>query len=437
MDDSREQGSGVGDDAADIVARYRRRLLGLVRDRLSPVLERRFDEEDVVQSTFRSFFVRTGDGRLECDPTGDLWQLLAAIAMNKLRRSVATHLAEKRSVRGTGSLDDVSGFAPVAREPSPSTFAALADELDALATDDDERRVLDARLAGATTAEIAADLGCTERTVRRIVERIRRRAERRDASRDSTQRATAPRGPTIEETDLVLHEMIGAGGVGKVYRATRRSTGETVAAKFLRRRIAGSPFILERFDEEARVLAELRHPGIVRIHGTGRSRGGQPFLVTDWHAGGDLDAHLGRCTPEQAVTWTLAIADAIGAAHTHGIVHCDLKPANVLLGENGPVVVDFGHAVRPAVAPRSLGGTLAYLAPELRDDPSAPVDVRCDVYGLGAILFALLTDRPPGSGDVEFPDLPTSVATVLARSLAPRPDDRFVNVRQMIDALVG
>lgn len=422
--------------AAEIVARYGRRLLALVRERLSPALDRRFDEEDVVQSTFRSFFVRARDGRFACDELGDLWRLLAAIAVNKLRRSVATHVAEKRSVRGTRSLADVSGFGPVGREPSVSTLAVLADELNALAVDDDERRVLEARMSGATNAEIAAELGCAERTVRRIVERIRDRATSRIAVAEGVERADGSESgatSSIDERDLVLHEMIGAGGVGKVYRATRWSTGETVAVKFLRKRVADSPFVLERFREEARVLGELRHPGIVRILGTGRSRGALPFLVTEWHAGGDLESRLGRCTVGEAIGWTRAIAEAVGVAHSHGIVHCDLKPANVLMGERGPVVVDFGHAIRPATNARSVGGTRAYLAPELRDDPNTPVDTRCDVYGVGAILHALVSGSPPTVVDLD--PMFTSITGVLDRSLAHRPADRFGAMADLVAAL--
>src|SRR5262249_43520601 len=155
----------------------------------------------------------------------------------------------------------------------------------------------------------------------------------------------------------------------------------------------------ERFLEEAAILGRLRHPGIVAVRGLGRLPDGGHFLVMGLVEGGDLARRLaaGPIDVADAIRWTAEAADAIEHAHQQGVIHCDLKPSNLLLGNDGRVrVTDFGLA-RTLTASRHAGGTPGFMAPEQRD-AGGEVSVRADVYGLGAVLFALLTGRAPDTG---------------------------------------
>jgi RNA polymerase sigma-70 factor (ECF subfamily) len=180
----------AGDQAAAdaLFTRYAERLLGLVRQRLSAKLARRIDPEDVLQSAYRSFFVGAREGRFALRRGGDLWRLLAAITLHKLRRQVECHTAAKRALEREGS--DKEGAAGLkldpqwlTEEPSAETAAALADEVEHLMRHlvPLERRMLELRLQGWTFKEIAAETRRSERTVRRFLERLREHLERLSA----------------------------------------------------------------------------------------------------------------------------------------------------------------------------------------------------------------------------------------------------------------
>jgi RNA polymerase sigma-70 factor, ECF subfamily len=166
--------------AGELFERYISRLIGLARSRLSPKLARRIDPEDVVQSAYRSFFSRAKDGHVELKESGDLWRLLAAITINKLRHQVDRHTAGKRAVEGEDSICvGQSGMrvAPesLAREPSPEEVASFSEELASLMSglDEVQGQMLELRLEGHTFEEIAEQTKRSERTVRRLFDRLR------------------------------------------------------------------------------------------------------------------------------------------------------------------------------------------------------------------------------------------------------------------------
>lgn len=153
--------------------RYFSRLTVLARARLAPRVARRVDADDIVMSAYRSFFVRARDGKLSLQRSGDLWRLLAAITINKVRRQTAHHQAEKRSIRRE---EDVIGSAAAvfARHPSAEHAVAAAEELERImeALTPAKRRILELRLLDHSHAEIAAELGRSERTVRRMLDEL-------------------------------------------------------------------------------------------------------------------------------------------------------------------------------------------------------------------------------------------------------------------------
>jgi hypothetical protein len=205
------------------------------------------------------------------------------------------------------------------------------------------------------------------------------------------------------------------GGMGEVWRAVDRETRATVALKVM---ACESEHQLERFAREARVLAELRHPAIVRYVAHGATPGGAPYLAMEWLEGEDLRSRLARraLTAAESVALVRRVAEAVGAAHARGIVHRDLKPSNLFFDGEDPSaikVLDFGvarlaDATRAMTASGMLVGTPGYMAPE-QVRGARDVDERADVFSLGCVLFHCLTGRPPFAGE----DLVSVLAKVL------------------------
>src|SRR5215813_1415225 len=202
---------------------------------------------------------------------------------------------------------------------------------------------------------------------------------------------------------FVLDEPIGSGGMGTVYRAHDPISGEAVAIKVISE---AHRHRTERFAREARVLAGLSHPGIVRYIAHGVTSAGELFLVMEWIDGEVLRARLARgpLSVGEAVTLATRVAEALGAAHVHGVVHRDLKPSNLFL-PGGCIaevkVLDFGIAHRRGrtqlTQTGTTIGTLGYMAPEQArrgGGSGGAIDARADVFALGCVLFQCLTGTP-------------------------------------------
>jgi WD40 repeat protein len=206
---------------------------------------------------------------------------------------------------------------------------------------------------------------------------------------------------------------LGRGGMGVVYRARQTALGRTVALKMILAGAHAGAEARRRFRAEAGVAAALQHPNIVQVHEVGEA-GGLPYFSLEFCPGGSLADRLRGepLPPEEAARLTETLARAVQAAHVAGIVHRDLKPANVLLaGDATPKISDFGLAKRLDGQPRqtasgALVGTPSYMAPEQAGGKTRAVGPAADVYALGAILYELLTGRPPFKA-------PTGVDTIL------------------------
>lgn len=210
------------------------------------------------------------------------------------------------------------------------------------------------------------------------------------------------KGDDVFADRFVVEQLAGTGGMGRVYRALDRVSGERVALKVML-----DPEGAERFAREARLLAELRHPGIVRYVAHGRTPQGETYIAMEWLEGETLSARLKRepLSAAEALGLVTAVAEALSMAHARGIVHRDIKPANLLLVDrrlDQPKLLDFGIAhlsQATAVVTRTgaVLGTLGYMAPEqARGDPNP--STRADVFSLGCILFHCLTGRPAFTG---------------------------------------
>jgi Protein kinase domain/Domain of unknown function (DUF4440) len=255
-----------------------------------------------------------------------------------------------------------------------------------------------------------------------------------------------------------IEAVAGRGGMGVVYRATELSLGRPVALKLLPPERARDQEFRERFQRESRMAASIDHPNVIPVYAAGEHEGSL-YLVMRYVAGTDLHALLrerGALEPERAAEVVAQVAAALDAAHAAGLVHRDVKPANVLLAGDHAYLSDFG-LTRLAGADTSLTesgrwiGTVEYSSPEqLRGERT---DARADVYSLGCVLFAALTGRPPfANGTVpatmlahlhDAPPRPSQLGAppeldrVMARALAKRPDDRYPSAGDLGRAALG
>lgn len=231
--------------------------------------------------------------------------------------------------------------------------------------------------------------------------------------------------------DYTLLEELGRGGMGIVYRAVQESLGRTVAVKMLLRRDLASPADLARFRSEAEAAARLDHPGIVSILEVGE-HDGLPFYSMRFIEGTTLARRLaeGSITVREGAILLAKVADAIQAAHGRGVLHRDLKPSNILIDAAGePHVSDFGLAKRleadqSVTHTGAILGTPCYMSPEQAAGSRGEIGPSSDVWSLGAILYQMLTGRPPFQASNP---MDTLLAVLESDPPVPRSIDRQVD----------
>ncbi len=269
--------------------------------------------------------------------------------------------------------------------------------------------------------------------------------------------APTPPRPTIPGHELM--EEIGRGAMGVVYKAWQTSLRRVVALKLLK--IAGKnrETLQARFRVEAESVARLQHPSIVQIFEVGHHEN-CAYIALELVDGGNLAQRI-KSAPfiaREAARWMQTLAQAVHYAHQHGVIHRDLKPANILLAKDGtPKITDFGLA-RQTASDRRLTefgdvlGTPCYMAPE-QAWGNRPVLAAADIYALGAILYELLTGRPPFQGETaygvlmqvatETPQAPVDVRpgvnldlnAICLKCLAKEPADRYATAASLADDL--
>jgi eukaryotic-like serine/threonine-protein kinase len=238
---------------------------------------------------------------------------------------------------------------------------------------------------------------------------------------------------------------LGAGGMGEVYRAKDTRLGRTVAVKVLRPHLLDRADAHQRFDREARAISSLNHPHVCALHDVGH-HDGVDFLVMEYVEGETLAQrlHRGAIPAAQAIRFASQISDALDRAHRLGIVHSDLKPANIMITRTGVKVLDFGLARLESSAASETGvvaGTPEYMSPEqLR---GAATDSRSDIFACGALLYEMVTGRRAFGGPSQtaviaailehqpppvepgIPGVPAALDSTIARCLAKDPEERW------------
>jgi serine/threonine-protein kinase len=261
-----------------------------------------------------------------------------------------------------------------------------------------------------------------------------------------------------------IEELLGRGGMGVVYRAEHLGLGRKVALKLLSPELAGDEGYRRRFVRESRLAAGIEHPNILPIYEAGEAEG-LLYIAMRHVQGSDLDELLereGRLQPRRALGLLAQVADALDAAHRSGLVHRDVKPANILVAAGpGPgstehcYLCDFGllkhfDSSDDLTRTGQFVGTLPYVAPEQIEGRT--LDGRVDVYALGCVLFQTLTgalpfDRqsdvavvyahlrdPPPSATRLRPELPAGLDGLFARALAKAPGERFATATELVSA---
>lgn len=253
-------------------------------------------------------------------------------------------------------------------------------------------------------------------------------------------------------------EQVARGGMGSVEAAHDPLLGRRVAIKTLHSELLEDERAAQKFIEEARITGQLEHPNVVPIYDLGEG-GGAPFIVMRLIDGKSFAQLLAQSAKPVAgvetadllqrfVQIVLRVCDALSFAHSRNVFHCDVKPDNIMVGEHGQVyLMDWGVAVTDQ--PREgFGGTVAYMAPEQLTGNSADVDARTDVFGLGGVLFEILTGAAPNEGKAVLATargqntlnfapralwerLPPELCRIAGKALAPKPDARYQSVAEL------
>lgn len=268
-------------------------------------------------------------------------------------------------------------------------------------------------------------------------------------------------GKTISNR-YVIEEMLGQGGMSAVYKGNDPNLKRVVAIKVIHSHLSSNPDFVQRFEEEAAAVAQLRHPGIIQVYDFNRDDD-LYYMILEFVPGETLQDHLKRLndsgrklSPTKAAEYMAAICDAVDYAHQRGMIHRDIKPANLMLTTTGQVILmDFGIAKIVGgtrhTATGAVVGTAMYMSPE--QIKGEQPDRRTDIYSLGVTLFEMVSGRPPFDAASAMtlmmmhindpipdpkklnPDVPDSLVAVINKALAKDPNNRYQTAAQMAAAL--
>lgn len=260
----------------------------------------------------------------------------------------------------------------------------------------------------------------------------------------------------------VIEEMLGQGGMSAVYKATDPNLRRAVAIKMIHPHLSSDPDFVRRFEEEAKAVAQLRHPNIIQVYDFNHDDDNF-FMVLEFVPGETFQDHLKRLNASgrrlsitNAIQYMIEICEAVDYAHQRGMIHRDIKPANLMLNVMGQaILMDFGIAKiiggTQHTATGAVVGTAMYMSPE--QIKGEHPDRRSDIYSLGVTLFEMVSGRPPFEADSAMtlmmmhvndpvpnpkdlnPEVPDDLVAVINKALAKNPNNRFQTAAQMAAAL--
>jgi len=262
----------------------------------------------------------------------------------------------------------------------------------------------------------------------------------------------------IEPTaDYELLELLGKGGMGVVYSARQTSIDRTIAVKMIKDKLARDEDVRGKFLSEAAVTGDLDHPNIVPIHDLGETEKGYLFYAMKQVKGTPWKDVIQQKLLTENLEILLRVADAVAFAHSRGVIHRDLKPENVMLGDFGEVLVmDWGLAAavtdkgkaEDITKTAAIGGTPAYMGPEMATGDVAKIGTTSDVYLLGGILYEIVTGKKPHSGEtvtqcllnaaqnvIQTTDKSGELIDIALKAMATRPQERYPGVKEFQGAI--
>jgi serine/threonine protein kinase len=268
-------------------------------------------------------------------------------------------------------------------------------------------------------------------------------------------------GKTISKR-YVVEELLGQGGMSAVYKGTDPNLKRVVAIKVIHSHLSSNPDFVQRFEEEAAAVAQLRHHGIIQVYDFNRDED-LYYMILEFVPGETIQDHLKRLSdsgrklsPTKAIEYMAGVCDAVDYAHQRGMIHRDIKPANLMLTTNGQVILmDFGIAKIVGgtrhTATGAVVGTAMYMSPE--QIKGEQPDRRSDIYSLGVTLFEMVSGRPPFEAESAMtlmmmhindpvpnpkslnPEVPDGLVAVINKALAKDPNNRYQTAAQMAAAL--
>ena len=329
----------------EIHSRYLNRLIALSQNRLLRILKSKVDADDIAQETFVAFFAMANRDEIKWKERGDLWRLLAGIAINKIKQQFERYSALKRDLRTESQL-------AVTIEVGEQDVNELAELVENVISSEKPLigKILNLRLAGYSFEEIAAKVGRSTRTVRRLLESLKAKLI---ASEELGFRLTGdpPRAvvESVDYHDFDLLRMIGQGSFAKVYLAKQVSTGQLFAIKSIKKKWLANEQARQSFYREAAFLLTLSDPYFVKTYGIGQLPNGGCFLLLELIQGQTLQAVVGTASQGMRLSWVDQIRESVKRLHSAGFVHGDIGLSNVMIDRHGQIkLLDFGLGRRTA-----------------------------------------------------------------------------------------
>lgn len=329
------------DASLKIHSRYQNRLILLAKKRLLGVLKSKIDPDDIAQETFAAFFAMADQDEVKWQERGDLWRLLAGIAINKVKQQFERYSTLKRDLKTEARLPDATsqvGDRDVI-ELTELVEYVLESEKPLVTT------VLNLRLAGFSFEEIAERVGRSTRSIRRLLESLKAKliADQELGLRLSVDPVIKPRIDSVDYHDFHLLRMIGQGSFAKVYLAKQIASGQLFAVKAIKKKWLNNEDARQSFYREAEILMSLSDPSFVKTYGIGKLPNGGCFLLLELIEGDSLATRVETASYETRLAWASQLRKAVERLHAANLIHGDICGNNVMIDHDDSIrLLDFG-----------------------------------------------------------------------------------------------